>query len=181
MPAPCHWFDAHDPLRPRLPAGLRAWLLDSGSLTAHLQRRGNFRVQVLHHGPAQISRDERDLLGLHARQCAIVREVLLCVNDEPRVYARSVLPHATLQGRHRYLRRFGARSLGAHLFGNRRAKRDPFQLCHWPGGALPAPAGLAGDAPSLWARRSRFWLDGRPLLVAEVFLPAFRPWTESAA
>lgn len=179
-PSPAYdipWRDA--PATRHLPAGVGAWLLDPGSLTARLIRHsgGQFRVQLLQHGRGRATADERALLGLRWREAVIIREVLLLCHGIPWVYARSVLPVRTLRGPHRYLRTFGARSLGAHLFGHARCLRDPFQVTRVPARCLPA-AVTGDDGTLLWGRRSRFYLDGEPLSVAEIFLPAFRPWTD---
>lgn len=164
--------------RLRPPPEVRRWLLDEGSLTTRLQGMGRFRVQVLRHAWQAASREERQRLGLAPRSATLVREVLLYCDDVPRVYARSILPAATLRGRHRHLRRFGARSLGAHLFRHGQPRREPFELLRLPAGShLPGMTGPA--AAPLWARRSVFYLAGQPLLVAELFLPAFQPWTEA--
>ncbi len=171
-----HWL----PAGPQdLPPAVRPWLLDSGSLTAHLQQAsgGDFRVQLLHHGWARAHADERAALGLGSREATLVREVLLLCHGEPWVYARSVLPARLLRGRHRHLRTFGARSLGAHLFAGPHTQRDPFEVTQLPAQQLPH-AVLTHPARLLWGRRSRFYLDGEPLLVAEFFLAAFRPWTQ---
>ncbi|HEY9035801.1 MAG TPA: chorismate lyase [Pseudomonadales bacterium] len=174
-------FDWQKALPQTVPVAIRPWLLDSGSLTEHLQRisGGDFTVRVLRHGWAKPRPDERAALDLRTQEACIVREVLLLCRGEPWVYARSVLPARVLRGRHRHLRSFGARSLGAHLFANTRTVRDPFEIARLPANALPA-AVLADSPALLWARRSRFYLDGEPLLVAEVFLPAFQPWTTAA-
>lgn len=170
-------LDWHIALPGTVPASVRAWLLDTGSLTGHLldASGGQFRVHVLQHRWDRAQPDEHQALGLGAREATMVREVVLLCHDEPWVYARSVLPARVLHGRHRHLRSFGARSLGAHLFANPHTRRDPFEVTQVPGDALPA--GLASAGALLWARRSRFYLDHEPLLVAEVFLDAFRPWT----
>ncbi len=174
--APLNWKIA---LPQAVPPGIRPWLLDTGSLTERLLKAsgGDFRVQVLQHRWTSPRPDERVALGLGSREAAIVREVVLLCHGEPWVYARSVLPARVLRGQHRHLRSFGARSLGAHLFSRPHTERDPFEFARIPGGALPD--NLAAADRLLWARRSRFYLNHEPLLVAEVFLPAFQPWTGS--
>ena len=100
-------------------------------------------------------------------------ELLLECRGEPWVFARSVMPAATLRERLRHLRRFGERSLGALLFSSRGLRREPFEvaLVRAAHGILPA-APAAREA--LWGRRSVFRVHGSPLLVAEFFLPACR-------
>ena len=113
-PAWKHWrkFDSL-----QLPPATRCWLLDEGSLTARLQAAcGNaVRVRVLRQAWQRPRASERRALGLGIHELALVREVLLECAGEPWVFARSIMPAATLHGRLRHLRRFGERSLGALL------------------------------------------------------------------
>ena len=67
-------------------------------------------------------------------------------------------PLGTLTGRNQQLRRLGTRPLGAFLFRDPGLRRDEVRVVR--------------DASGHWGRRSRFLLRGRPLLVAEYFLPA---------
>lgn len=163
------------PASAQVPAAWRPWLLDPGSLTARLVARsaGAFRVEVLAQGWAPPSADERRALGLGIRERALIREVLLRGGDQPWVYARSVLPLALLRGRYRFLSHLGTRPLGALLFRDRALRRGPIEVALRPVPALPGVDRAAGARA--WLRRSLFDLGGRPLLVAEMFLPGFEP------
>ena len=46
-------------------------------------------------------------------------------------------------------------------------------LLTYNGGGLPPTLQQSGDA---WARRSRFTIENKALLVSEVFLDKFSPW-----
>ena len=72
--------------------------------------------------------DEALALAIPSGQLALVREVILYGNNQPWVYARSVLPHQALNGRLRFLRRLGNKPLGALLFSNPVIKREPVVL-----------------------------------------------------
>lgn len=159
-----------------VPAAMRSWLQDVDSLTARLRALApNFRVQLLDQGEARALGDEAALLGQPAARCMLVRQVLLHCHGEPCVFARTVAPRATLVGRYRRLLALGERPLGEVLFTDRHIRRGPMQVaCLLPQHALyrQAVAVLAGQPSALWARRSLFYLAGRPLLVNEVFLPS---------
>jgi chorismate--pyruvate lyase len=161
----------------RLPAATRAWLTDDGSLTERLigLGRGPFRVERLYQGWQVPLPSERALLDAPARQRALVREVALVLGDQPVVFARSVFPVDSLAGSLRHLRRLTNRSLGAILFGRRGMRRAPFEIAPMPGDCDYLPADLRQSTPA-WGRRSRFEIDGHPLMVSEVFLAAFSPW-----
>lgn len=155
----------------------RDWLSDRGSLTERLiKASGNrFSVTLLNQGPRRPLDNEVRALQLQAGRVAVIREVTLYGGDCPWVYARSVLPLETLAGRHRALRHLDNRPLGALLFADPTMSRDAIEIARVPGALIPQ--GLARGEHWLWGRRSVFYLDGRPLLVAEIFLPGFNPYT----
>ena len=57
-------------------------------------------------------------------------------------------------------------------------RRSPFELAHMPGDCDYLPDTLQQAAPA-WGRRSRFDIEGKSLMVSEVFLQNFRPWATS--
>ena len=159
--------------RTPVPARWRPWLLDSGSLTERLLAAsgGDLRVRVLKQHWARPRPDERRILTLGAGRRALIREVLLIGCGEPWVYARSVLPPDLLRGRHRFLAHLGERPLGGLLFRNPALRRSRIEVSQRP--VPPLPGLEYRPAERAWRRRSLFHLDGKPLLVAEMFLPGF--------
>lgn len=160
-----------------LPASTRRWLTDDGSLTARLinLNSGRFSVNRLSQHWGVPLPSERSLLKLPERQTAIIREVTLSLGDNVVVFARSVFPIASLQGRLGHLRRLKNKSLGAILFSHPGMHRSPFELSLMAGDSSYIPQPLQQEAPA-WGRRSRFDIQGNGLLVSEVFLEHFRPW-----
>lgn len=136
------------------------WIRDPGSLTARLVARagGTFRVRVQRLAWARPALDERLQLRIPGGEWALIREVILEGRGVPWVVARSVIPRHTLAGPNRRLRHLGSKPLGAFLFRDPTLRRDGVRVVRTPDGH--------------WGRRSRFVLRGRPLLVAEYFLPA---------
>ncbi len=159
-----------------IPRSLRHWLCDRGSLTQRLKSHcTGFRVLPLATGVGRPHLDEAGLLDLPQRTRAYVRRVILLCDTTPMVFAQSVLPLSGLRGGWQGVTRLGNRSLGEALFRNPRIKRQSLTYRRIrPQHALHrALRKVLPDAPhTLWARRSRFCLNGRPLLVTEVFLPA---------
>ena len=175
------WRSLHSFSSSQLPRETRHWLLDESSLTQRLvdASNGAFRVQRLRqhwHIPLP---SERRLLKLSGRQLALVREVALLCSDESWVFARSVIPAASLTGSLRHLRQLQNQSLGALIFQNPRLERSPFELSLLPGNSAYIHPCLQ-QPETAWARRSRFVVQNRPLLVSEVFLRRFRPWPVAA-
>lgn len=159
-----------------IPRPLRRWLSDRGSLTQRLRSRcHDFRVVPHATGCARPHADEFAQLDLAAGVRTYVREVSLMCGDTPMVFAHSVLPLTGLRGGWTHITRIGNRSLGEALFRNRRIARQPLAFrCVRRGHPLhrAAAARLPVAPQRLWARRSVFCLNGHPLLVTEVFLPA---------
>ncbi|MCR9105327.1 MAG: chorismate lyase [Gammaproteobacteria bacterium] len=160
-----------------LPAAIRPWLTDDGSLTDRLSgmKRGAFRVQRLFQGWAVPSLSERRSLEVPLRQRAMIREVALMLDNTPVVFARSVFPVRSLAGELGHLRRLRNKSLGAILFQHPGMLRSPFELALVPGQSHYLPGELR-QRQTAWGRRSRFDIAGKPLLVSEVFLHTFVPW-----
>ncbi|RJQ48623.1 MAG: chorismate lyase [Gammaproteobacteria bacterium] len=161
--------------RSHIPATLWSWLFDSASLTRRLLEvcEGAFEVRVLRQGWQRPLPDESRALGLRAAETVFVREVYLLCHGEPWVFARTVIPRATLSGKYRRLTRLGNRSLGAVLFADKTMRRGDLEIaCLMRGHALfeNATRGLAARPPSVWGRRSLFQLGGKPLLLSEIFL-----------
>jgi chorismate--pyruvate lyase len=168
------WQDYRHFTSSQLPCSTRHWLLDKGSLTQRLIKasHGQFRVQVLKQHWRQPLLSERSILDMAPREIAIIREVLLLCHNQPWVYARSVMPASSLNGRLRRLRKFDDSSLGEMLFREPSMRRHPFQLALIDGQSPHLPAQIQ-QPQTLWGRRSRFDLTGKPIMVSEIFLPAF--------
>ena len=117
-------------------------------------------------------------LNLPARTLVLVREVILYGGDAPWVYARSIIPLSTLTGRLRKLRNLDNRPLGALLFSERTMTRSPMEVACLTNDNSQLPKELRIFDSPMWGRRSIFWLDKKPLLVSEIFLPSFRPYNQ---
>jgi chorismate lyase len=160
----------------RAPRALRGWLSDRGSLTRRLKAcHADFRVAPVARGYAPPFHDEARALRLRPKMHAYVRDVLLMGGGHVRVFAHSVLPRASLRGGWNGITRLGTRPLGEALFTDPRIRR--LGLTSRRLDARHPLYRAAGRHTSLgvrhlWARRSVFCLNGHPLLVTEVFLPA---------
>ncbi|WP_416885331.1 chorismate--pyruvate lyase family protein [Marinospirillum sp.] len=145
------------------PAGAwRSWLQERGSLTQRLQQqaRSSFHVELLQQRLVHLRTQELAQLGW-SRQPVLVRQVLLHVDQQPWVYARSLLPLVTSAPLYRRVRHLGNQALGQLLFSSADLQRGTFSYC--------APHQLA--FPSLWGRQSVFYQQQACVLVAEHFLP----------
>lgn len=162
--------------RDEVPAALVSWLIDTASLTRRLQERcgAGFRVELLEQRWRRPLLSERHLLGLEDSAYALVRQVRLWCARQPLVYARTVMPAATLKGARRRFARLGNRPLGAMLFSDHRIERGDMELARIDSGQMLH--GVATEngrfgRDGIWGRRSVFRIEGYPLLVSEIFLP----------
>jgi chorismate--pyruvate lyase len=169
------WRDGAAILSTSIPASLRPWLLDQGSLTQRLiAASGNrFAVQVIKQRWELPRLSERLALGMGSKQLALVREVILLGADTPWVYARSILPMSSLTGRLRKLRKLDNRPLGALLFNDKTMCRSGIEVACLTSDNTTIPGELGDFDNPMWGRRSVFRLDNKPLLVSEIFLPSF--------
>lgn len=156
-------------------ADLAPWLRDHGSLTQRIQQRcTQFAVRNVHGGLARIALDESALLGIAPQQLAYSREVFLYADDQPVVFAHSVVAHEHLRGEWSAVRKLGSKPLGALLFAHPLVERKPlhYQALRSTHPLYQRAVAELSDPPRrLWARRSLFLLHDAPLLVTEVFLP----------
>jgi chorismate lyase len=160
--------------KPMLSGAYQKWLIDNGSLTARLKvRYADFAVQPVLLKNAKVFTDESALLGLKANQHALIREVLLMGNNQPVVFAHSVLPRASLRGAWKRFGKLGNKPLGAALFANPKVKRTPLEykkLSACNPISMRVSEHLKTSPKALWARRSIFSLNCAKILVTEVFL-----------
>jgi chorismate--pyruvate lyase len=165
---------------------LRRWLTAPGSLTARLRALGPVDVLVQHQGTRRLWPAERRALG--GLTAGHVREVILRVEGQPMVWARSVTSCRSLRGPWKALKGLGSRPLAELLFSHARVQREPLAPHLWRRGGpeqgrarrqwqgLP---GMRSAAPAITraperARASVFWHHGQPLRVMEAFSPRVR-------
>lgn len=131
-------------------------------------------MRVLRQGWIRPAYDEACALRLRLQSWAWMREVQLLCDNQPWVFARTLIPASTLRGRGRRLTRLGSRPLGEVLFADHSVRRGPVEVARiGPDQRLHhlAFANCSEPPDAIWARRSLFWMNSRPLLVCEIFLP----------
>jgi chorismate--pyruvate lyase len=160
---------------------LRDWLRAPGSLSRRLAHLGErFEVQVLRQGVAPFRALERAALGLPPRGLTLVREVILRVDGQPLVWARSAVHQRATTGPWRALKGLGARPLAHLLYDDpaisrselqpRRLARHGHTRRHAERQWLAA-TGAPASPQMLWSRNSVFSRGGSQLRVMELFAP----------
>ncbi|MCL1075630.1 chorismate--pyruvate lyase family protein [Shewanella dokdonensis] len=154
-----------EPPRSCLTPALTTWLTADGSLTQRLRQCcQQFDVTLL--GETISAPLPGEWPGTAERLW--IREVLLCLDNLPLVYARTLAPPSLTQLQHR-----GQKPLGELLFTDKN-----FIPGHMEWGQAPTTGNiqqlantLGQAATAIWGRRRYFQHQQQQLLVAEFFLP----------
>ncbi|WP_445946882.1 chorismate--pyruvate lyase family protein [Shewanella sp.] len=150
---------------------LKDWLLATGSLTLRLKSLcHHFEVKVLGEQLSAISPADNDLI-----EPVWVREVLLCLDDTPWVFARTLVPQALLDFKSQAFTQLGNKPLGELLYSSPEIIPGKIELARFDKDCKLAQlaASLAQNVSEpLWGRRRHFSLKQTNLTVSEIFLPA---------
>ena len=164
---------------PQATALQQAWLNRPGALTAGLRNIGHVDLRVIRECPSLLTADEAWMLAHPVNTPIWLREIVMAINGEDVVFARSFTPLAASTGLWHSMRSLQTRPLADMLYHNREISRSGFfhsrlspqqPMYHSARHALGAQCPPAG---ALLARCSVFRREQVPLLVAESFLPAF--------
>ena len=157
---------------------MRRWLTDRASLTVKLiARSSHFRVQQLRQQQGRCLTDEYAAVQLPRCVQVRKREVLLCCDEAPMVFAHTIVPMTANAFDWPFFNALGERSLGTTLFGDPRVVRSALQFArlharHSLVQRAGAAIGTEFSTHPLFARRCLFQRNNGTLLVTEVFLPA---------
>ncbi len=139
----------------------KKWMLENGSLSRLLAKQcQQLSVELLHNQfipKDELAEHERVLLS--DERC-LLRKVVLHGDDRAWVLGRTLIPNSSLIEQDVDLTQQGDIPLGLTVFNADNVRRDALQV-----GCVATEYGL------LMARRSRLWMNHKPMLVAELFLP----------
>ena len=159
---------------------LKNWLLDTGSLTERLQSQcTSFHLTLIGQRQSEITLEEFQRVCSPEQQLNQkewqVREVLLWGDNQPWVFARSIIPQRLCEGDFVNL---NTKPLGQLIFNDKRFKRMPFEVTHMcPSKVFLAQLHIRSEN-ELWGRRSAFSFEDLKMTVSEVFLPSSPPYQE---
>ena len=158
----------------RAPEALLPWLSEPGLLTERVRKvcGAATNLRLLRLTPSPLETALRQRMQVEDAGC-LLREIEIACGERRWVYASSVFPDSTVE-KFPWLRELGHSGLGESLSEAGGVKREAFEYLPLPEQhelALAAePGGASGHL--LWARRAVYRLEGWPILVQEVFLPA---------
>lgn len=152
------------------------WLVDPGSFMDRLKRFGisHPKVRVVKHQFAFPTQEECQQLGIKNRQYALIREVLIEGNGKIVMFARTIFPLKSLQGKGRQFLTLKSRSLGSVLFKNPLMKRSEFEFSYFQANSIwheKIEKYHPLQQEPIWLRESLFSIKDRKILLKELFLP----------
>lgn len=161
----------HDPDQFSFPTPIaKDWLLEQGSLSRLLESYcQTLSVDLLHNRIVPSERLNAQEIALLSHEACLLRKVVLKGDETAWVLGRTLIPQSSLQEQHVDLTAQGEIPLGLTVFSADNVKRDALQV-GW--------AQVEGGR--LLARRSRLWMNHKPMLVAELFLPTAPIYTKES-
>lgn len=148
----------------------RDWLLEQGSLSRLLETYcQQLNVDLFHNEVVLVDQlDDQEVALLAEEQC-LLRKVVLNGDGAAWILGRTLIPQSSLSDQPHDLTRQGEVPLGITVFSSEAVRRDALQV-----GWAETPQG------ALLARRSRLWMNHKPMLVAELFLPSAPVYTKES-
>jgi chorismate--pyruvate lyase len=159
---------------------LKDWLFDTGSLTERLITQcTSFHLTLIGQRQAQISLEEFQRVCCAEQefnpQQWQVREVLLWGDNQPWVFARSIIPQKLCETDFVNL---NTKPLGQLIFNDKRFKRMPFEVTNMCSSKDFLAQLHIFSETDLWGRRSAFSFEDLKMTVSEVFLPSSPAYKE---
>ena len=135
-----------------------SWLIEPGSITSRIKSFSDFKLELLRDGPGEVDAADDDLIIANYKENNI-REVLLYSDEEPLIYAKSIIPLETIRLGLGVLGSLKENPLGDILFSNPEIKKEymlfsKFEL----------------NKKIFYGRKGIYTVRGFPFSVCEIFL-----------
>ena len=135
-----------------------SWLNEPGSITSRIKSFSNFRLKLLRDGPGEVDTFEDDLVISNYDENNI-REVVLYSDEEPLIYAKSIIPLETIRLGLGILGNLKENPLGDILFSNPEIKKKYMLF-----------AKFESNKKIFCGRKGIYTVKGYPFSVCEIFL-----------
>ena len=135
-----------------------SWLNEPGSITSRIKSFSNFRLKLLKDGPGEVDATEDDLIISNYEENNI-REVVLYSDEEPLIYAKSIIPLETIRLGLGVLGNLKENPLGDILFSNTEIKKKYMLF-----------AKFQSNEKIFYGRKGIYTVKGYPFSVCEIFL-----------
>ena len=139
-------------------AEIKSWLLEQGPITKRIKSIAEFRLELIQDELSDATDDEILFLKIDSEEIRI-REVILYGNENPMVFARTIIPDTTIEKGLKELGKIGNKPLGDILFEKDIFSKEDIVFASFK------------DKESLfWGRKIKYTVKDQPFSVMEVFL-----------
>ena len=135
-----------------------SWLNEPGSITSRIKSFSNFRLKLLRDGPGEVDIIEDDLIVANYEENN-TREVILYSDEKPLIYAKSIIPLATIRLGLGVLGNLKESPLGDIPFSNPEIKKKYMLF-----------AKFQSNEEIFYGRKGIYTVKGYPFSVCEIFL-----------
>ena len=135
-----------------------SWLNESGSITSRIKSFSDFKLKLLRDGPGEVDSADDDLIISNYKENNI-REVLLYSDEEPIIYAKSIIPLETIRLGLGVLGNLKENPLGDILFSNPEIKKEYMLFSKFE-----------SNKKIFYGRKGIYTVKGFPFSVCEIFL-----------
>ena len=137
---------------------IKSWLLEQGPITKRIKSIAEFRLELIQDELSDATDDEILFLKIDSEEIRI-REVILYGNENPMVFARTIIPNTTIEKGLKELGKIGNKPLGDILFEKDIFSKEDIVFASFK------------DKESLfWGRKIKYTVKDQPFSVMEVFL-----------
>lgn len=152
------WITSSELQNEPIDTNIRSWLLELGPITERIKANGSFKLDLIKDELGVVNELDSDFLGKNIGEIKI-REVLLLSDNNPCVFARSLIPINTIKKGLSKLGELGTKPLGDILF-----EKEIFVKVE------TIFAKFSQSENLYWGRKSKYLAKGYPLSVMEIFL-----------
>ena len=135
-----------------------SWLNESGSITSRIKSFSDFKLKLLRDSPGEVDAAVDDLIISNYKENNI-REVLLYSDEEPLIYAKSIIPLETIRLGLGVLGNLKENPLGDILFSNPEIKKEYMLFSKFE-----------SNKKIFYGRKGIYTVKGYPFSVCEIFL-----------
>ena len=135
-----------------------SWLNESGSITSRIKSFSDFKLKLLRDSPGEVDAAVDDLIISNYKENNI-REVLLYSDEEPLIYAKSIIPLETIRLGLGVLGNLKENPLGDILFSNPEIKKEYMLFSKFE-----------SNKKIFYGRKGIYTVRGFPFSVCEIFL-----------
>ena len=137
---------------------IKSWLLEQGPITKRIKSIAEFRLELIQDELSDATDDEILFLKIASEEIRI-REVILYGNENPIVFARTIIPNTTIEKGLKELGKIGNKPLGDILFEKDIFSKEDIVF-----------ATFKDEESLFWGRKIKYTVKDQPFSVMEVFL-----------